>query len=157
VGHADPHTLAQELTDLARAELAVFKFPAVSRSWSGCLVQSPARCSASSSAKRVVTDRPGWWRLVPPGTAPALKAAVAVESLLVDGGRTVRLEHHLRRYRCSCEQMGLELDECMLHSLAAEIGSTLPVIGRWFPRLEARDGSPAPVPRSCRSEAASPG
>ena len=27
VGHADPHTLAQELTDLARAELAAFKVP----------------------------------------------------------------------------------------------------------------------------------
>ena len=92
-----------------------------------------------------MTDRPGWWRLMPTGTAPPLKAAVVVESFLVDGGRTVRLEHHLRRFRCSCEQMGLEVDERMLHSLVAEISTTLPVIGRWFPRLEARDGSPAPL------------
>lgn len=99
---------------------------------------SPDPSPAGSRRRRWVADS---WRT----DAPEPAQAWIIDSFLVDSGRVHDAAAHLRRFIDSCDQAGLGVDHDRLHGFWEAARAATPADGRWFPRLEAHRGSPAPL------------
>lgn len=99
----------------------------------------PAAPSSVSGRRRRWTA--GTWST----GAPDADGAWIVESFLVDSGRVRCPEAHLRRFIRSCADAELSVDAAAIHRFWVDAQAATPATGRWFPRLEAHRGSPAPL------------
>ncbi|HEY9416910.1 MAG TPA: aminotransferase class IV [Pseudonocardia sp.] len=90
---------------------------------------------------RLLWQGSGWAEEGAPVPAPA--GALVVDSFLLENGTVRDLDVHLDRFTRSCLALRLVSDTARLREFLALARDSLPVLGRWFPRIEAH-----PAPRT---------